>query len=307
MDAIRKRIFFLLITLGLVFILVLSTLFIRQLSLSKHLVIGAKDPEGQLVAEMITQMLEANTQVKVIQKSSFDGTFITFNALKMGEIDLYVEYTGTAYTSILKRNPINKSSEDIFSELKEEFLMRYDLLWMEPVGFRSAYVLITTEKFAQLYNLKTLSDLKELINQDIPLKIAFDPEFCSRPEINILKENYQMNLNSIQRMEHALLYLTLMTQGIDVMNGYAADSSIKAYDLHVLEDDLGCFPSYEAVPLVRADTLRKYPELIPVLSFLAGRITLGKMRKMNYAVEKKGESIYNVAHNFLIREGFISN
>jgi len=83
MDVIRKRIFFLLITLGLVFILALSTLFIRQLSLSKQLVIGAKDPEGQLVAEMITQMLEANTQVKVIQKSSFDGTFITFNALKM--------------------------------------------------------------------------------------------------------------------------------------------------------------------------------------------------------------------------------
>lgn len=304
MDFIRKRITLFITFLSLIFLTTLATFSLYQLSHARQLAIGAKDPEGHLLAEIMAQLYEAKTGKSVTLKPAFDGTFLAFNALLAGEIDLYMEYTGTAYTAILKRSHLQKSEEEVLSELKEVFLEHYNLVWMDRAGFKSAYVIITTSEIAEKYQLRTLSDLKEILDR-FDLKVAFDPEFCSRPEFNLLTNNYQIKFNSLQRIEHTLLYLSLLNSGIDIMNGYAADSDIYAHNLCVLEDDLNYFPAYEAVPLVSRKALEEYPKLQEILSLLAGKITLDEMKKMNYAVEKKGESVYNVARTFLVRKGFL--
>lgn len=262
--------------------------------------VGAKNcTESQILSEIIAQLIENEMNISVQRNFSLDGTFITFNALKTKDIDLYVEYTGSAYSGILQKNVVGQKREDVLSELKETFLKDHDILWMEPLGFQNAYALMVDRFTSEKYGINTLSDLARAMRESKELSLGLDPEFYGRKEAKILETLYKIPLQKIKLMDHTLLYLTLYQGGINVINGYSTDGL--AEGLVILDDDQGFFPCYDAIPIVHVETLKKFPQLKEILNKLGGLFLLEEVQEMNYAVEKKGESIYNVAHTFLKR------
>lgn len=308
MRALKRRVLiFLLIFLAMIGAL-FTTVIHSHMKRKGSLVIGAKDTtEGHLLSEIIAQLIEDKTSINIVRKFHLDGTFIAFNALKSKDVDLYVEYTGTALTAILKKDHSELPPKKVLPYLRKEFESRFDLIWMEPLGFECAYVLITHPKFAEERGVETLSDLKKLLDHDEGIKVAFDPEFYARPESDILKSRYEMKFLDFKLLDHMFLYLALNNRTIDVINGYATDGFILGHNLKVLEDNEEKFPSYEAVPIIRSETLKRYPELRAIFEEISLKITAPKMREMNYKVEKKGESVHNAAQYFLKREGLLSH
>ena len=219
---------------------------------------------------------------------------------KQKEIDLYVEYTGTAYSSILKRPIEGKSEKVIDEELRDTFLEEYDLVWLDPLGFQNTYVLMMDPIKAGALHIQSLSDLSQVVRKGGALKVALDPEFIARPEWEILKTSYDISFPLVQILDYSLLHLTLGLGSVDVIDGYATDGLCEGY--LVLEDDQRSLPTYNAIPLIRREILEKYPELISLFRRLSGKISEERMAQMNNAVEKKGESIYSVARNFLLQE-----
>lgn len=302
MATIKKRLLFFLSFFVLAFLVMLSSQFYTQKKRQKTIIVGAKDITGQIVGEMVVQLAHAKTSIPFKTMFHLGDTFTCFSALNSKSIDLYVEYTGTALTGILKKAP----SEGNLNDLREIFHHRFDLTWIDPLGFDSAYVIVTDSRFAEANQLSTLSDLAAFVHQNREVKIAVDPEFYARPERKLLEKKYGLPLGDPKFLEHELLYLALENHSIDVMNGYAMDGGIFDQNLKILEDDREAFPVYEASFIVRNDVLKTFPELQAILEQLSGRISLEKMSKMNYEVEKKGKSVHNVAHNFLTREGLLS-
>jgi glycine betaine/choline ABC-type transport system substrate-binding protein len=284
----------------------LFSLFLLQSSKKTTLVIGAKNcTEGQLVSEIIAQFLEEKLGVNIVRKYALDGTFVSFNALKANDIDLYVEYTGSAYTGILKKSPMGLKKEEVLSELRDLFRSEYHIRWMEPLGFQNSYVLLVNPSFAEKHGVKTISDLKNIIQKGKEARIGLDPEFYGRQEGEMIQTVYQLPLKRLKLMDHALLYMTLFRGAIEVINAYATDGLSIGYV--ILEDDLSCFPSYEAIPIVHENSLNKFPQLEEALKGLKGIFTDDEVRQMNCAVENKGESIYSVAQDFLKNHQLIND
>lgn len=138
----------------------------------------------------------------------------------------------------------------------------------------------------------------------VPFRAAFNAEFLTRPDgYPGLTKRYQLQFPAPpKQMDSGLMYKALADGAVDVIDGFSTDGRIPAYDLYVLEDDKKFFPPYYAAPLVRADTLKKHPEIKSVLERLAGRITQEKMQQMNFTVDEKGTTARKVAQNFLRRE-----
>lgn len=304
MTSMKKRLIIFLVSLGVLFILCITT-FLQHLTSENCIVVGSKnDTEGNILSEIIAQLIEVNLDVKVKREFFLEGTFICFNALKTQQIDLYVEYTGTAYSAILKKSVQGKTKEKIREELKQVFDEKYALTWLSPLGFENSYVLLMQPEVSQKLEIETLSDLSKALKIGKNLNVAFDPEFFARQEIEILQQEYGFTFSSLQLIEHALLYMTLKHSVVDVINGYETDGESEG--LVVLKDDGDHLPSYEAIPLIRKQLLQKIPDLEPLLKKLDGKISSEHMRQMNYAVEKKGESIYDVAYTFLCHQSLIN-
>ncbi|NGX51441.1 MAG: Glycine betaine/carnitine/choline-binding protein OpuCC [Chlamydiae bacterium] len=304
MTSIKRRLLLLTIVFGLLFIVSLGTFF--QGSRSDHsIAIGSKnDTEGIILAEVVAQLIENRTELTVRRNPALEGTFICFNAIRNQAVDLYIEYTGTAYTAILKRSVEGKKKDEILRELRAVYREKYDLVWLDPLGFQNAYVILMNPQKAEELHIKTLSDLSTALEQGCKLKVAIDPEFYAREEMAILKERYQMDFPDLKIMDHTLLYMTLRNGLIDLINGYGTDGMARGFT--VLIDDLEKLPAYEAVPIARREILETFPQLRGLLGELSGRISEEQMRQMNYDVERKGESIYSVAHNFLLNESLIN-
>lgn len=291
MDRILRRLIFLFFAFLLLGGASLGGVFLK-LKEKNGIAVAGKSTEGHLLAEIIGQLIEHDLGIKVVRNYGLDGTQILFHALETKEIDLYVEYTGTAAAAILKRDVT-------FKELKETFLEKYQMVWLDPLGFQNRYGLMMDPQVAAKWGIESLSDLAK-----VPLRISFDQEFYGRKEMEILREGYQIPFKKIKLMDHALLYVALKKRGVDVINGYTTDGFCKG--LKILKDDRNLFPFYEAVPLTRKDVLEKHPKLIATLRKLKEGISEEEMQNLNYLVEEKGESIYNVAHNFLKHRCLIS-
>lgn len=301
MKTIRQK-YFLLVLVFFAFVGVLAFSLAYRQPRKTALVIGAKNcTEGQVVAEIIAQMIEKKLGIEVVRNYSLDGTFVCFNALKANEIDLYIEYTGSAYVGILKKDALFKKREEVFQELQESF-STWNIKWMEPLGFQNSYALMVNASFSIQHGIRTLSDLKCYIEQGKEVRIGFDPEFYGRPEADLIQTDYQIPLKGLKLMDHSLLYLTLFRGAIEVINGYTTDGM--AVGLVILEDDLNYFPSYEAVPIVHEHAFEKFPGLEELLRGLKRSISEEEVRKMNYAVENNGESVYDVARAFLKNHRF---
>jgi osmoprotectant transport system substrate-binding protein/osmoprotectant transport system permease protein len=258
-----------------------------QHAAAQAIVIGSKTfTESYLLAEIMAQLLESHGQV-VRRQFGFAGTLVCFEALRTGEIDAYAEYSGTIREVILAPG----APRDLGAALAP--------LGVEPLaefGFNDTYALAVTAQTASKLHLATISDLREHPDIVIGLSHEFRDRRDGWPG---LKERYGLTQQSLG-IEHGLAYRALTDGRIEVTDAYSTDADLARYRLVVLRDDLGYFPTYTALPLVRQDVNEAAKR---TLSLLAGRLTEDRMRALNAQIVVDGKTFAEVAGGFLQQEG----
>lgn len=255
--------------------------------------------EQDVLGELVSVWIERTTELSVRRRLHLGGTFVCHRALTEGEIDLYVEYTGTALTAILDRPPRSDPAA-VLQTVRRVYRDSLDLIWTEPLGFENSFAVLVRRTTADSLGLETLSDA-------VPHAVDWVPgmgyEFVEREDgLPGLVRTYGLQFRSEPRtMEIGLLYRALAEDRVDVVAGNSTDGRIEALDLVALRDDRGYFPPYEAVPVARASVLEAHPELRASLRRLAGRITTGEMRRMNEAVSVEGRDYREVARSWVDR------
>jgi glycine betaine/choline ABC-type transport system substrate-binding protein len=269
----------------------------------KKVIVGSKEfTEQVILREMMAALIEGNSDIKAEQKF-LGGTLICFNSLKNGEIDLYAEYTGTALTAIMKHDAMT-DPQKVYDTVKDTFEQEYNLIWLKPLGFNNTYTLTMRRDQAQKLGVQKISQLEPYKDK---LKSGFTHEFMERPDgYPGLVKHYGWSLkNEPKGMDPGLMYKAIAEGDVDLICGFATDGRIPALDLVMLEDDKQFFPPYYAAPVVRSDTLKKYPELKGILNKLAGKIDNKAMAQLNYEVDEKGRQAAEVAKEFLQNHGLI--
>ena len=287
-----------LVTLALLILMIASLLFGHA-----DLTIGGKNATEQLLlVSIVSDLIEAHTDLQVRQRPFLGGTLITFQALQQGSLDGYIEYTGTGFTVMLGEDPVADPIV-VYDVVKKEFKERWDLVWLEPLGFNNMWVMTMRGSHVAELGISTISELEPIAHS---LVLGATHEFFERPDgYRGLQKMYGFEFKETRAMDPGLTYQAVAASEVDIIDAYSTDGRIIAFDLHPLEDDLGYFPPYHAVPLFRAETLKRYPELEEILQLLAGRLDDDTMRSLNYEVDSKKRDPLIVAREWLVKEGLI--
>lgn len=275
-----------------------AILFFTGCAKNDSITIGSKDfGENIVIAEMLSQLVETHTDLKVNRKLNLGGTFVNFNAIKNNQIDIYPEYTGTGLTAHLKMDVVNDPDES-YRIVSEEFVKQWDIVWLEPFGFNNTYTLAVTPEVYEKYGVETYSDLIPYAGE---LVFGAEHEFFDRQDgFDGLVDMYGLNFKGEpMKLNASLKYQAIGRGDMDVTDAFATDGPIKQYNLKILEDDLGFFPPYHAAPIVRKEVLDKHPELKNVLNMLAGKLDDATMTELNYLVDVEGKAVEQVAKEFL--------
>lgn len=267
-----------------------------------EIVIGGKNfTEQYIMSEMLSILIEENTDLETDIVSNLAGSTI-HDAILSEEIDLYLEYTGTALINI-GEEPIT-DPDVVYNTVKEYFEEELDIKWLEPYGFNNTYAMVVTQETAAEYNLETYSDMAEVGDQ---LRLGSTHVFTERDDgYPGLIEHYDFDFASVNGMDPGLMYQALMTNEVDVISAFATEGRIPAFDLVILEDDKQFFPPYDAAPIIRMEVLEEHPELAELLNSLAGRIDDLKMGELNALVDLEGQDPEDVARDFLLEEDLIA-
>ena len=262
-----------------------------------HIVVGSKNYTEQVIlGEMIAQQIERKTALKVERKLNMGGSFICHNAITAGEIDIYAEYTGTALTAILKKEP-QTDPRKVFQDVKSAY-HALKLEWTDPFGFNNTFAILIRGAEARRLGIQTISEAAKYAPQ---WKAGFGYEFMERKDgFPGLAAAYGLKFAEAPKMmDLALTYRALADKQVDIIAGNSTDGLIKPLDLFQLQDDRQYFPPYEAAPVIRTATLQKHPELSAVLQSLAGTINDDTMRALNYAVDGQHRDVADVVSEFL--------
>jgi osmoprotectant transport system permease protein len=262
----------------------------------RSVVVGSKNfTEQVLLGEIVAAALEARG-VAVDRRLNLGGTALCHTALASGQLDVYVEYTGTALVDILKLRAMTDPSA-VLAAVRRGYRER-GLRVAEPLGFNNSFALVMRRDQARAWRVRTISDLAPHAAR---ARVGLFGEFLERPDgMAGLLERYGFRFGPPAReMDLGLLYQALAAQQVDVVVGSATDGLIAAHDLVVLEDDRRYFPPYDAVPVVRQDSLRAHPRLSEALAWLAGRIDESAMRRLNQAVDGEHRDAREVAREFV--------
>jgi osmoprotectant transport system substrate-binding protein len=262
------------------------------------IVVGSKNfSEQALLGEILAQHLESRTKLPVSRRFYLAGSYICHQALLAGRIDTYVEYTGTALTAIL-HDPIESDPKAVLGRVQVEYKERFGLEVMPPLGFNNTFAIVVRGEDARRMNLKRLSEASRFPRQWRP---GFGYEFMERPDGYAgLARTYGLQFDSQPRiLDLGLLYRALLDKQVDLVAGNSTDGLLAARDLVILEDDEHYFPPYEAAPIVRRETMERYPVVRAAIEELAGKISDAQMQKMNYAVDGEHREIGDVAREFL--------
>jgi len=258
--------------------------------------VGSKNfTEQVILGEIAAQALE-RAGVKVVRKLDLGGTFVCHQALTAGELDLYPEYTGTAFTAILAQKPIGDPRR-VLEFVKREYARRWRLTWEPPLGFENTFALVMRSAQARELKISRISDLARYGDR---LRPGFGYEFLERADgFPGLAAAYGLRFASRPvEMDLGLLYPALAQGKVDVVAGNSTDGLIVAMGLTVLEDDRHYFPPYEAAFVVGPAATRDAAAR-RALENLGGRITADAMRRMNAAVDRDKRRPEDVARQFL--------
>jgi osmoprotectant transport system permease protein len=260
--------------------------------------VGSKDfTESVILAEILAQMLERRGVT--VERNLELGGNLAHDALVSNQLDVYPEYTGTAYTAILKKTPIT-DTEKVYDETKNEYAEKFDLLLSPPLGFSNDFAILIRGDEARKNNLKTISDAVPLSKN---WQAGFGQDFMSRKDGYAgFSKAYNFDFAKQPReMDLALTYQALKSGQLDIIAGNSTDGLISALDLFQLEDDRKYFPPYQAVFIARQD---KAEILSEVLQKLSGAISTEEMRRINYEVDGKNRTPKEAAADWIRSKNF---
>jgi osmoprotectant transport system substrate-binding protein len=249
------------------------------------IVIGSKFfTEQVILAELLAQHIETKAGITVERKTNLGGTLLVQKAMQSGDLDLYVEYTGTALTAVLNETPGNDDAATIYKRVKQAYAQRFQMEVTAPLGFENTFAMVIRSDDAQRYKLRRISDIAPLAPK---WRIGVGYEFEERVDgFRGLSERYNLHFaEPPTAMDLGLIYRALVDKKVDMVAGNSTDGLIDALHLVALEDDRHFFPPYDAVPIVRQFTLAKFPQLRAALGDLAGKLTAADMRHLNYEVD----------------------
>ncbi|MFN9385963.1 MAG: glycine betaine ABC transporter substrate-binding protein, partial [Cyanobacteriota bacterium] len=258
---------------------------------AETVVVGAKGyTEQLLLGELLAQEIEANTSLRVKREFSLGSTFLLHEAVRQGRIDGYVEYTGTAWTAILRQPPLPPERRTkVWQRARQLYEARYGLRMFPSLGFENTFAILIRQADGQQLGLRTISDAVQPARQ---WRAAFGYEFLNRADgYPGLAKRYELRFAAPpSAMDLGLTYRALADGRVDLIAGDSTNGLISSLKLQKLEDDRAYFPPYDAVPVFNAASLRRHPELVPVLNRLSGRLSAASMQRLNAAVDLQGQT-----------------
>jgi osmoprotectant transport system permease protein len=282
---------------GLLAIIALVGSAVRATRGQGAIVVGSKNFTEQLIlGEIVAQTIERETGLPVQRRLNLGGTLICDRALMTGDIDVYVEYTGTALTAIFHQ-PAAKDPNTVFETVRGLYANNGRTL-LAPLGYDNTFAILVRGSDARARGLRTIEDAAKVAPE---WRAGFGYEFLERPDGYAgLAGTYGLMFRSPpQVMDLTLSYRALASGQVDLIAGDATAGLIKGLDLFQLEDNRRYFPPYDAVPVARASTLLRYPEVRKALETLAGKISADDMREMNYAADARKENPADIARRFV--------
>jgi len=279
-------------------IVVVSLGFLVSCRSSKpQIVIGSKFFTEQVVlAELLAQHIEARTGIHVERKTNLGGTLLVHKAMQAGQVDLYVEYTGTALNAVLNENPTGDSAT-VYQRVKQLYVQRFNFEVTEPLGFENTFAMVIRGEDAQRLHLQRMSDLVPVAPK---WRVGVGFEFLERSDgFRGWSERYGLHFAQPPSvMDLGLIYRALRDHKVDTVAGNSTDGVIDSLHLVILEDDRHYFPPYDAVPIVRRATLEKFPQLRGALAELDGKVTEQDMRHLNYLVDGEQRDVAAVVREY---------
>jgi glycine betaine/choline ABC-type transport system substrate-binding protein len=282
---------------------IFPTIFAATLLISCHsaprnqIVIGSKFFTEQVVlAELLAQHIEARTGIHVERKTNLGGTLLVHKAMQAGQVDLYVEYTGTALNAVLNETPKGDSAA-VYQRVKQGYAERFQFEVTEPLGFENTFAMVIRGDDAQRLHLKNTSDI---IPYAASWRVGVGYEFLERADgFRGWSERYGLHFaGQPSEMDLGLIYRALQDRKVDIVAGNSTDGVIESLHLVILEDDRHYFPPYDAVPIVRQATLEQFPQLRAALAELGGKVTGPDMRHLNYLVDAEQRDAAAVVREF---------
>lgn len=258
--------------------------------------------EQVILGNMVSELIEAKTDLTVDRKLALGGTQIVFQALDRGDVDLYVDYTGTMFASLLNYTPTN-DADFVYDIVKRDMKSKYNIETLAPFNFNNTYVIAIREDTQKKYDIKNISDMR-VVSKD--LKFCGTLEFMNRADGIIgLTNVYSLGFRDYVAIDDAPRYIALETKEVDVITAFSTDGLLKKFSLITLEDDKKFFPPYYAVPFIRTDILNKYPEIEEILKNLGDLLNEETMIELNYQVDELQKDPKEVAKEFLIENKII--
>jgi osmoprotectant transport system permease protein len=258
---------------------------------TRPILIGAKTfTEQYVLAELLADWIRDATGLPSEIRASL-GSTVAYDALVAGDIDLYVDYSGTLWATILRRDGTPPSREAVLAEVARFLHERDGVQLVCDLGFENAYALAMRRTEARRLGIETID---QLVPDAPAMTIGGDYEFFSRPEWRALERAYGLRFAAQRSMDSSLMYQAVALGEVDVISAFSTDGRIEAFELQVLTDDRRAIPPYDAVVLASARLAREHPDVIAALRRLHGRIDAARMRTANLEVDERGKTAREV-------------
>ena len=271
----------------------------------KTVKIGGKAGTEAYVLANLAKVLLEEEGFKVKTKLGVKSV-LARKALENGEVDLYYEYTGTAYTVYHKgsNKEIMTEPQKVYQWVKEKD-KEQNLMWLDRITYNNTYTVMMRKEDAEKWDIQSLSDLAAK-NNELELTFGTDSEFYQRPDgLQALMESYNLQFDEVKKMSAGIVYKALKEGKIDAGMGYSTDGRIKAFGFVNLEDDKNFFPVYNPAPVIRKEVLEEYPEIEKILKPLTKKLTTSEVQKLNGKVAIEHQEAYQVAKEWLKKEGLL--
>ncbi len=256
---------------------------------------GAKTfTEQYILSEVLARQIETRTGNRVEIIPSL-GSTVAFDALASGEIDVYVDYSGTIWATIMKRDEVPKERKEVLQETERFLAERHDVTLVGALGFENTYAFGMRRRQALELGIRTIGDLGAFAGR---MSIGGDYEFFGRPEWDAVKSAYGLDFADQRSMDSSLMYQAVASGEVDVITAFSTDGRIEAFEISLLEDDRQVIPPYDAVILTNHRLVRDQPDVVDALRELSGKVSAVRMRRMNLAVDQSGLSPAKVAEEF---------
>ncbi|WP_347552305.1 glycine betaine ABC transporter substrate-binding protein [Pseudalkalibacillus hwajinpoensis] len=272
---------------------------------SDPIVISGKPwTEQYILPHLLAEYIKANSDYEVEVDAGIGEVNILQQALIDGDIDMYVEYTGTGLEAVLKESADpDANADEIFERVKKGYKDEYNLVWLEPLGFENGYTLAMTPETNEELKAETFSDIVPASSEMV---FGAPHTFYEREDgYDAMVEAYGFNFKDEVSLDPNIMYDALNEGEVDVIPAFTTDGRIARYNLATTKDDKQFFPPYYAAPVVRQEVLDSHPELEEVVNEFAGSISEEEMSEMNAKVDMDGEEPEDVAVEFLKEKGLI--